>query len=98
MNVADLFDEALERPALYIGHESVILLKAFLDGYEFANFRNGLRSRDSLYAGFQPWVAKRFHIKTEHDWASIISFIGVSETCAFSLLNDLWSEYKASTN
>ena len=95
MKASELLDKVLERPPLYVGRESVALTKAFIDGYEFAAYEAGDSNRDLLYAGFQDWIAKRFHIKTAHDWSAIISFMGSSENGSFSLLKQLWKEYKA---
>lgn len=93
----DLLNKILERPALYVGRESVVLVKAFIDGYELAHYEVGDSNSDILCLGFQNWVAKRFHIETAHDWASIISFMGISEEAAFSLLRQLWKKYQAET-
>lgn len=97
MTSSELLEKILDRPGLYVGHASVTRTKAFIDGYEFA--RNGENSvaRDALYAGFQDWVASRFHVKTAHSWASIITFMGLSESGAFTLMKELWEEYKAET-
>lgn len=92
---SELLDKILKRPSVYIGRESVVLTKAFIDGFAFAKYRLGNTGKDRLYAGFQDWIAERFHIKTAHNWACIISFMGVSESNAFTLLKELWSEYKA---
>ncbi len=93
MKSSELLEKILDRPALYIGHSSVIKMKAFIDGYQFAD----AESADSLYGGFQGWVATRFHIETANDWASIIAFMGLSESGSFALMKELWEEYKAET-
>jgi len=96
MKASELLDKILERPALYLGRESVVLAKAFIDGYEFAGHNaTNANGGDPLYSGFQDWVAKRFRVETAHNWASIIAFMGLSESGAFALLKELWEEYKA---
>jgi hypothetical protein len=95
MKASELLDKVLERPPLYVGRESVALTKAFIDGYGFATYEAGVTDKDPLYDGFQNWIAERFRIKTAHDWASIISFMGSSEAKAFELAKELWKEYKA---
>jgi hypothetical protein len=90
MKSSELFELILERPALYIGHPSVPLAFAFIDGHAFGN---GAAS-DDLYSGFNMWVAKRFRITTAHNWASIVCFMGGSEAGAFKLAKELWGEYK----
>jgi hypothetical protein len=94
MTSSELFELVLHRPPMYLGHESIMLAKAFINGYEFAEESRGNNIRDELYVGFQDWIANRFHIRTQHDWASIISFMGGSEAGAFSLAKELWEEYK----
>lgn len=95
MNTSELFDVILERPTLYVGHESIIKIKAFIDGYEYAKYTEGNDSRDPLYANFNDWIAKRFNITSMHNWASIISFMALSEIGAFELTKELWGEYKS---
>lgn len=82
----------LKRPALYVGHESIIKIKAFIDGYEYAHEN---MSRDEMYDEFQRWVAQRFNVKSAHDWASIIEFMAISELGAFELTKELWNEFKS---
>ncbi len=95
MTSSELLEEILERPGLYIGYASVGRMKVFIDGYEFAAHLRNDPGRDSLYAGFQDWVANRFKITTAHNWASIIAFMGLSESGSFTLMKELWGEYKA---
>ncbi len=95
MKKAELFEELLARPALYVGHPSIILIRAFLDGFDYAHVRTEMEKGD-LYSGFNEWVANRFSIRTAHDWSSIIAFMGQSESAAFELAKELWQEYKTS--
>ena len=98
MTSSELFEKILNRPGLYVGQESVTKMKAFIDGYEFANRSESIPIRDPLYADFQDWVARRFKINTAHDWASIVSFMGLSERGSFELLRELWEEHKKKFN
>lgn len=95
MTSSELLEKILDCPGLYIGHASVPRMKAFIDGYEFAKSSESSPVRDPLYGGFQDWVARRFQVKTAHSWASIIAFMGLSESGAFTLMKELWKEYKA---
>ncbi|MEZ5308333.1 MAG: hypothetical protein R2684_14400 [Pyrinomonadaceae bacterium] len=98
MKASELLTKCLERPALYVGYESVTLIKAFVDGYiygyEDGSKNDGNSVRDPLYSGFQDWVSNRFKLRTEHDWASIITFMGVSDTSACRLAKKLWKKYR----
>lgn len=94
MNASELFETILERPALYVGKPSIPLIHAFVDGYTFALSESNPNFKDSLYAGFNAWVAKRFNIRTAHNWASIVVFMGSSEIGAYELTKELWAKYK----
>lgn len=96
MKQSELFDVILERPAMYVGKTSVPLIFAFLNGYNFAKWENKEDVKDNLYEGFNGWVAKRFNIKTAHNWSDIVTFMGQSEMGAFELTKELWFEYKKS--
>lgn len=85
-------DQLLARPALFVGHESIVLISAYIDGYQHAT---GGALNDDLYRNFNDWVAKRFKIPSMHNWALIISFMGVSENAGFELARKLWQEYKS---
>ena len=93
MMLSELLSKIIDRPGIYIGHQSVPLAKSFIDGYKSAKYENGTGEDDRLYSGFNEWVANRFRITSSHDWGSIISFMGVSEKTSFELLKKLWSEY-----
>jgi hypothetical protein len=92
---SELFEKILEKPGLYIGYRSVVLLDAFISGYQHALLIAGEETHDPLYIGFARWVEKKFALRTSHGWASIIAFMSPGEESAFETTKDLWSEYKA---
>ncbi len=89
MTKSELMEKILERPALYLGHASVIKLQTFIEGYTFA--KGG--ETDLLYDGFGEWIIRRFRVG-QHSWSSVITMVGVSEAAAFRLAKELWEEYK----
>lgn len=95
MTLSELFDQILERPALYVGNISIIRINAFIQGYWYAKLLAKEEVKDDLYGGFTAWVAKRFQIDSMHDWESIIRFMALSELRAFEMTKELWAEYKA---
>lgn len=95
MLLSELFEQVLERPAAYVGHESVARISAFVEGYWYARWAAGEDVRDELYRGFGGWAARRFRITSAHNWESIISFMAVSEARAYEMTVELWGEYKA---
>jgi hypothetical protein len=92
---SELLQKIFERPVLFLGNESVPKMKAFIDGYIFAHFILGVEINDSLYDGFQKYVSSHFRFEDTKSWASIISFMGLSETGSFRLAKELWLEYKS---
>lgn len=94
INASELFKMLQERPALYVGHDSVIGIKSFIDGYEFALRTAGIVQDDPLYTNFSSWVANRFGKRDSHHWDEIVTFMGISEEASFELLKRLWKEYK----
>jgi hypothetical protein len=94
LNRTELLEKIIDRPALYVGKASVPLARAFIDGFDFGIGDDVSRTNDDLYSGFTDWVANRFGIKSSHGWSEIITFMGHSESGAFELLKELWSEYK----
>jgi hypothetical protein len=94
MNQSELLDKILERPALYLGHASVSLMEAFINGHACGREIKNPPIEDPLYYGFHDWVVERFGFGHSHCWSSIISFMGQSEAAAFNLAKELWTEYK----
>lgn len=95
MSYSKLFDEILSKPSMYVGNSSIVKIKAFMDGYIYANLENEKRNYEDLYFGFQPWVISRFELGVSKDWASIITFMSTGEDNAFEMTKALWKEYKS---
>jgi hypothetical protein len=94
MLLTKVFEQVLERPAMYVGNTSIVRINAFMNGFSYAKLLAGEDVKDDLYRGFTEWVAKRFRIKSTHGWESIISFMAQSEATAYEMTKELWSEYK----
>ena len=90
-------DVIFERPALYLGHASVIKMQAFVDGYAFALFKEDGSGSDPIYDGFGRWVVE--HGRTgqsgQYPWSSIATLIGVSEAESFEVAKRFWEKYKS---
>ena len=87
---SELFSKILQRPALYVGHSSIIRIKAFLDGYGSAIRELEGEWDDPLYDGFQQYIVNRFGFGHHRGWDSIIAFMGISESNAFEMTKELW--------
>ncbi len=86
---SELMTLLLEKPALYIGYGSIPRIYGFIEGYTFAR----QIPNDLVYRNFGQWLRKRFEIRQDLNWISIISFIGQSETGSFDLAKRMWTEY-----
>ena len=60
----------LERPELYIGKRSIQRLYAYIGGYLHQN--EGVD--DHCLDGFNEYIATRYKIESDHNWADIIEF------------------------
>ncbi len=96
MEYADLFDEILSNPAIYVGNRSVVNIQSFMSGYIHATWRDDGRREEDLYFGFQLWLANRFSVSRTQEWAKIMIFFSSSEVDAFERTTLLWEEYKKS--
>ena len=89
MTAAEMMTEILEKPGLYIGYGSVPRINAFIAGY----MRGREEAPDPIYGNFGQWLRKKFEIRQDLGWASIISFIGTGEAGAFELAKEMWAKY-----
>src|SRR5215471_15487594 len=94
MIYAELFEDILQRPGMYVGHGSIIRIKSFMDGYIHAIWKEGKLDQSDAYFDFQKFVENRFEI-TQHSWDNLISFMCLSEAEAFEDTKTLWAQYKA---
>lgn len=76
MNIKHLIFDIEQRPALYISKNYLSCLKAFLDGYLFAN--NNLNGAFILN-DFNEFIKEKYHITSSQSWADIIIFFSTDE-------------------
>lgn len=93
MTKSELMENILERPAMFLGHASVVKMQSFIEGFAFANIVEKKTEKDLLYDGFGEWVIKRFKVG-QYSWSSVITMVGISEARAFEIARELWKEYK----
>ncbi len=91
-------DLIFERPAMYLGHASVIKMEAFINGFGFALFEEKEKLGDPIYDGFAQWVIDRRVTRGQYPWSSVATMIGGSEAQAFGVARSFWNEYKKSLN
>lgn len=77
-------------PEIYLGRPSLERLYAFLGGYLYQNES----ADDHCLDGFNEYIAQKFGINSDHNWASIIQFFSNSEKEAFDTFIILFEEFK----
>ena len=91
---SDAFEHILNDPVPIISDKSVTKLWFYM--YGFQHGRGIERKEDSLFDGFQNWIAERSNLGKEYSWANILLFRAFgSEYEAFVLTKQMWFEYKA---
>lgn len=90
--IATLLRKLRERPGMYLGHDSLPLLQAFLNGYVFAG-GEGAEELQSLLREFGMWIGSKYSVASAHDWCSIIQFYHRRESEAFEAFFGLMDEF-----
>lgn len=96
----EILDKIKARPGMYLGNPSVDNLFMFLVGYKTARRELNIEPTEEelkFYREFQPWLQKRFGIRTNHSWATLIQFRSMSEKEAFDRLFELLEEFRQSS-
>jgi hypothetical protein len=98
----DILEKIKARPGMYIGKASVSDLFMFLAGYKTARREFGIEpteQENEFYGEFQPWLQKRFKLKSVNSWAKIIMLYSVDEKAGFEyffqLLDEFWQRNKS---
>lgn len=89
-----LLIKVLEKPGIYLGFPSITRLRAFLDGYEYAIYEEDSKQSRIILEGFNEYVAKRYEIRSSHDWSSMILFMTTTEEKAFWEFYKLYQQYE----
>lgn len=91
----DLLEQIHKKPGLYIGSPSISNLYMFLNGYRFAHRQLNLplSEQERLFQEFQPWLQKKFTVKSSHAWSQLILFHSADERDAFERFFTLFQEF-----
>jgi hypothetical protein len=90
--VVDLLNEMRGRLGMYVGTTSMTKFAAFLRGYDYALYKQGVDELNTFFGGFQDWVRNRFH-DPAHTWDNIILAHSNDETEAMERFWNLLDEY-----
>lgn len=94
----DLLQKIKQRPALYLGQNSIHSLQAFLDGYYFARRELDipLTDQEIEFQNFLQWIRQRFNVETGQPWSSIVLFHASDERSAVNRFFELFDEFQRS--
>ncbi len=94
-NLYELLQKIKQKPSVYLGNPSILCLRAFLSGYNVAQYQLGLPlgEKDAL-DGFQEWIQKKFRIESSQSWANIILFFSQDERDALDNFFELLEEFR----
>jgi len=90
--VIEKLNEIRQRPGMYLGKKSLILLAAYINGYvcRECELNNNFESR---FSDFNEYVKRRFNIESGQDWLKIILFNSSTEEDAVDLFYKLLDEF-----
>ena len=91
----ELLQKIKKRPGMYLGKTSLERLRAFLDGYHHQELESQGMSEPDCLDGFTPYIQKRYHLNTDHDWSSVIQFFSTSDQNAFDTFYQKLEEFLA---
>jgi hypothetical protein len=93
----DVLQSIRQRPALYLGQNSIFSLQAFLDGYYFArrDLDVPLTAQEEEFQTFLQWMRQKFNVETGQLWASIVLSHSIDERDAVSQFFNLFDEFRS---
>ena len=91
-----LLQKIRQRPALYLGQNSIHCLQSFLDGYYFARreLEIPLTEQEVDFQSFLQWIRRKFNVETGQPWSSIVLFHAADERNAVERFFSLWDEFQ----
>ena len=91
MNATELVILIKERPALYIGSNSISCLKSFIDGWYFRNPNENVEIE--IFDNFNKWIQERYEMDNKRNWDRIILFYSSDESNALTNFFKLFEEF-----
>ncbi|GAA4276490.1 hypothetical protein [Aquimarina mytili] len=90
-SIVEVLNSIKQRPAMYIGRDSISCLKAFLDGWYFRN-PTGVVDTDVMNK-FQDWTEKKYSTKSSKSWSDILLYNSQDESKALELFFKDFDEF-----
>ncbi len=76
----------------YIGGKSLMLLKAYIDGYGQRQYEIDINYK-SILPDFHDYVKERFNVKSSQGWGHIIAFFSANDVEAFDNFYKYFEEF-----
>lgn len=89
--LSEMLKKVASFPELYLGSPSLERLYAFISGFLYANEE----ADDGCLDGFNDYIYNRYHMNTDHNWSSIISFFSNNDQQAFDLFIKHFNDFSA---
>lgn len=90
--------EIKDRPALYLGCNTISCLKAFLSGWYLRDPNDDEIIDSDIMEKFQIWVTETFDVKTSHSWDKILLFYSADEYEALNKFFEYFEEFCQKNN
>ena len=92
-SIKDLLFEIEARPAMYLGRNSLVCLRSFLDGWCARGAGLGVKGEEGALDRFQLWVESRFRMENTTSWDRIIICFSQDDADALRRFFDLFHEF-----
>jgi hypothetical protein len=93
----ELLAAVRERPALYLGHNSVVALAAFLNGYHQAKLEQKIppSAEETEFRGFDQFVCGQYECHDTGGWAAKIGYYYRSDQASLDEFFRLLDAFRA---
>lgn len=85
MEIYQKLQEIRMKPGMYLGRNSLELLKSYIDGYVAGHQEMKSNINLSFLSEFQRYIQDYYDVLSSHNWSSIIRFYSVDDRDALEL-------------
>ncbi len=85
MDIFKKLQDIKKRPGMYLGRDSLDLLKAYMDGWISAHQELNCNLDLSFFSDFQTYIQDYYKVLSDQNWANIIKFYSVDDREALDL-------------
>jgi hypothetical protein len=92
-----LLEAIRRRPALYLGHRSLVAFRSWLDGYHYAKSEAGVgrSAEEEEFADFDSFVCRKYRWHDVGGWAAKIAYYHRDDGTALDKFFELLDEFRA---